>query len=293
MRQPRPNLLIRRRRALRLALLGFAGWSVRAASARQATLASAPLDLHGDWTGSLPGDVRAVIERTRAAALADLPLLSDRQPTALRVENRPSGNPAIWLHSAPATLAWIVLNVGPRDWCKLAYQFGHELGHVLANSWQSNAKPAAPCQWLEECVAEAFSIRSLRLLAEGWARHPPFPNDHAFARAILDYRGNLLTRYGETAGAQNARKDSRAWFAAQRVDLEQIGRATPATGAFVSPLLATLEADTACVADIGALNRWPERTALALPAYLDAWSNSCRDLGLAGYLPKALRHMLL
>jgi hypothetical protein len=292
---PRSKLdsFISRRQALRLALGGFAPGSVRAADARQTTLATAPLELRGDWSGSLLGDVRAVIERTRAACLADVPLLSDRQPTMLRVENRPSGNPAIWLHSDGATLAWIVVNVGPRDWCKLAYQSGHELGHVLANSWQSDAKPAAPCQWLEECVAESFSLRGLRLLAEGWAHHPPFANDHAFARAILAYRADLLARYGGIAGAQGARQDGPAWYAARRVELEQIGRATPAPGAFVPTLLATLEADKACVADIGALNRWSERTALPLPAYLDAWSKSCRDLGLPGYLPKALRQILV
>jgi hypothetical protein len=61
----------------------------------------------------------------------------------------------------------------------------------------------------------------------------------------------------------------------------------------VSPLLATLEADEASVADIGALNRWPGRSALVLPAYLDAWSTSCRELGATGRLPKALRGMLL
>lgn len=289
----RPPLLVGRRQALRLAFAGLAAWTVREAGARQNTLATVPIELAGDWQGSLPNDVRAVIARMRAACLADLPLLSDRQPTVLRVESRPSGNPAIWLHPDGAALAWIVVNVGPHDWCKLAYQFGHELGHVLANSWQSDAKPAAPCQWLEECVAEAFSIRGLRLLANGWARKPPFANDHAFARAILDYRTDLLTRYGEVANAQGIRQDSRAWFAAHRAELGQIGRATSAPGALVPTLLATLEADRDCVADIGALNRWPGRTALALPAYLDAWSTSCRQLGSTGRLPNTLRGMLL
>jgi hypothetical protein len=284
---------INRRKALRLALLGLSAWPLSRLDARQSTLAAAPIELGGTWSGSLPGDVGAVIERMRMACLNQVPLVSDRQPTALRIENRPTGNPAIWLHAEGATLAWIVVNVGPRDWCKLAYQFGHELGHVLANSWQSDARPAAPCQWLEECVAEAFSIRGLRLLAEGWARTPPFANDHAFARAILDYRADLLTRYGQVATTQGIRQDSRSWLAAHRAELEQTGRATSAPGALVSPLLATLEADEASVADIGALNRWPGRTALVLPAYLDAWSTSCRELGATGRLPKALRGMLL
>ena len=234
-----------------------------------------------------------MIERTRAASLADLPLLSDRQPKALRIENRPSGNPSIWLHDDAKLAAWIMVNVGERDWCKLAYQLGHELGHVLANSWERDAKPAAPCQWLEECVAESFSIRGLRLLAHSWAANPPFAHDQAFARAILDYRSDLLARYAEIARTQDIATDSRAWYRGHSTDLEQIGRAASAPGALVPALLKTLEADNACVADIGALNRWPGRTALPLPAYLDAWSASCRALGTSGGLPRALRGMLL
>ena len=48
-----------------------------------------------------------------------------------------------------------------RGWSKLAYQFGHELGHVTANSWQGNAKPARPRQWLEEAMVEALSLHGL------------------------------------------------------------------------------------------------------------------------------------
>ena len=36
----------------------------------------------------------------------------------------------------------------------LAYQFGHELGHVTANSWQPRGKPQLPSQWLEEAPVE-------------------------------------------------------------------------------------------------------------------------------------------
>ncbi len=142
-------------------------------------------------------------------------------------------------------------------------------------------------------MAEAFSIRGVRLLAESWARTPPFANDHAFARAILDYRADLLTRYGETATAQCIRQDSRAWFTAHRPDLEQIGHASSAPGAFVPSLVAVLEADHSSAADIGALNRWPGRTALALPAYLDTWSTSCHQIRAPGRLPNSLRQMLL
>jgi hypothetical protein len=31
---------------------------------------------------------------------------------------------ALWIHRETA---WIIVDIGARDWCNLAYQFGHEL----------------------------------------------------------------------------------------------------------------------------------------------------------------------
>ncbi len=86
-------------------------------------------------------------------------LVSDRQPNGLRIDEHPFGPPAIWLHSDPVDVAWIIVDIGQQDWSQLACQFGHELGHVMANSWRRDAKPATSCQWPEEAMVEAFSIR--------------------------------------------------------------------------------------------------------------------------------------
>ena len=40
---------------------------------------------------------------------------------------------------------------------------------MTANSWRANAKPGGPCQWLEEAMVEAFSLRGLALLADSWS----------------------------------------------------------------------------------------------------------------------------
>ena len=42
-------------------------------------------------------------------------------------------------------------------------------------------------RWLEECLAEAFAIRGLARLADGWERDPPFPSNSRYAQALRDY----------------------------------------------------------------------------------------------------------
>ena len=192
-------------------------------TAGDGTLATVPIEVMGDWGGSLPGSALTVVTRMRVVSLAGVRLPSDRQPGKLRVDSHTSGPPHIWLHFDGTPIAWIVVDIGPRDWSKLAYQFGHELGHVLCNSWGPDAKAANPCQWLEEALVESFSIRGLGLLADSWERNPPFPGNAAFGGAIRRYREDLLTKYRTFAAEVGADRGLVGWFAAQRAALETNG----------------------------------------------------------------------
>ena len=146
------------RRRLLLAFLATPPAATRGwARTNARSLAEAPIAVAGDWGRSLPGAALIVLQRMRAASLAGVPLLSPRQPERIRVENHLSGPPHIWLHFDDNPEARIVVDIGERDWSKLAYQFGHELGHVLANSWGRDSKPAPGSQWLEEALVETFA----------------------------------------------------------------------------------------------------------------------------------------
>jgi hypothetical protein len=255
------------------------------------TLLTAPLQLGGTWRGSAPTDAAAVIRRLRAACLSGGGLLSDRQPAKLRVDDRTGSNPAVWLHTDDPTTAWIIVIVSARDWCNLAYQFGHELGHVFCNSWQADAAPRNPCQWIEEALVEAFSLRGLGLLADDWQHAPPFSNDAAYAGSVRSYRDTILARYRKVALEEGVGAGFGAWFRAHAAFLDKHGSITAARGA-VSTMLDMLEGDAATIADMGALNRWPGRTGVPLNDHLDLWENSCAELHAPGRLPVRLRECL-
>jgi hypothetical protein len=255
------------------------------------TLLSAPVELAGDWGRMLPYAADQVVARMRHACLDNVRLVSDRQPTRLRVDEHTSGPPFIWLHPDGSSMAWIVVDVGERAWAQLAYQFGHELGHVFANSWQPHARPALPCQWLEEALVEAFSLRGLGWLADSWTRDPPFPHDSAFGGAIAGYRLDILRRYAELAAQQGGTADFAAWFAAHRETIEAEGGLGPFAQAAALTMLAEYgRAD--CVEAVGALNRWPGRSGVPLAEYLRSWEASCAELGASAELPTRVRGML-
>ena len=187
------NATLNRRRFLSALALAFAG----PADAREpaGSLATAPIAVGGDWGKAWPASALTVVQRMRDAALADVRLVSDQQPSRIQVNNHTSGPPHIWLHFDDQPVAEIGVDVGLQAWSQLAYQFGHELGHVLANSWKRDAKPALPCQWLEEALVETFSLRGLEHLARTWETNPPFTGDNAYGAAIARYKDNQLRVY--------------------------------------------------------------------------------------------------
>lgn len=256
-----------------------------------ATLLIAPIELAGDWGRMLPRSADQVVERMRHACLDGVRLLSDRQPTRLRVDEHPSGSPAVWLHPDGSSMAWIIVDIGERDWSKLAYQFGHELGHVMANSWQADAKPAPPCQWLEEAMVEAFSLRGLGRLATSWKENPPFAGDNAFGDAIAEYRENIIRGYAALAESQGLSRDAAAWFADHRSEIEIPGL-NPFAQAMSRTILTEYETAPGCVEALGALNRWPGRTGVPIAEYLKRWEASCAELQASPRLPVRLRELL-
>jgi hypothetical protein len=265
--------------------------SIAQATEAKVSLLSAPLEINGTWGGSLPDAARHVVLRMREACLSGVRLLSDRQPEKLRVDNHLDGPPAVWLHADQATTAWVIVDIDPRDWSKLAYQFGHELGHVLCNSWNAAAKPRPPCQWLEEAMVEAFSIRGLGILAVGWARDPPFAGDAPFASSIRQYRSDLVERYRK-AGGQPPSADLASWFQTYQATIEKEGGIHERLGPVLIAVLGEFESDKSCVEDLGALNRWPERSALPIADYLTKWQASCAEIKSSGKLPLRLKTWL-
>lgn len=255
------------------------------------TLLSAPIELAGDWAHMLRRAAAQVIERMRQACLDDVRLLSDRSPTRLRVDEHQSGPPSVWLHPDGSSVAWIIVDIGPQDWSKLAYQFGHELGHVMANSWQAHAKPTPPCQWLEELLVEAFSLRGLGRLAEGWKQNPPFAGDNSFGNSIAEYRQNIISQYAAGADERGFTRDPAGWFARGRTELEAGGLNSFAQAACPA-VLREYERTPSCVEALGALNRWPGRTGVPIEAYFHQWEASCVELQGSPLLPTRLRQML-
>jgi hypothetical protein len=257
----------------------------------QPNLLKDPLKLGGRWAGWDPQDAFVVISRMRDVCLEGIRLVSDEQPRELRVDEQHSGPPHVWLHQQNPDLAWVVVDFAALHWIQLAYQFGHELGHVLCNSWVWEAELKPPCRWLEESMVEAFSIHGLGLLADSWEQDPPFPHNAGYANAIRQYRQNLIMAYSRGPDGKPV-TDLAAWFHANRAALDGDHGLNKNQGPAIVAIQAEFARNKRYIEDMGALNRWPGRCGIPLEEYLAVWQISCAQLSAPGILPARLKVLL-
>jgi hypothetical protein len=79
----------------------------------------------------------------------------------------------------------IVVKLSTTDthWAQYAFQFAHELGHVLCR-FDDNVGQTL---WLEESLCELSSIYCLRQMAREWETRPPYPNWKGYAKHLAKY----------------------------------------------------------------------------------------------------------
>jgi hypothetical protein len=85
-----------------------------------------------------------------------------------------------------------------RRWAQMAFQFGHEFCHALAQhsaaakrSWHP---PRHANLWFEESMCEAGSLFVLRRLAIVWRSAPPYPQWQSYSSSMAQYASDRLAR---------------------------------------------------------------------------------------------------
>lgn len=83
-------------------------------------------------------------------------------------------------------------------WAQMAFQFGHEFCHALAQhsaaakrSWHP---PRHANLWFEESLCETASLFVLRRMAEAWKTDAPYPNWKSYAAMLAAYATERLAK---------------------------------------------------------------------------------------------------
>jgi hypothetical protein len=169
----------------------------------------------------------------------------------------------------------ILLTAKDRHWSQLAYQFAHELTHVLSN-FDNNAlrqsKQQDPNQWFEEALCEAASLFALKKMAATWEVSPPYESWKNYAPA--------LRRYAEEMKRESHRTLPNGMTLANWFDKnEQAVRTNPYQRSYneivATRLLALFEQHPDQWGAIAYLNQDSKVTTTDIREYLQRWYDCC------------------
>lgn len=210
-----------------------------------------------EWGGAVPEDVRRVL-RSAARALLDHVPAADLPP----LEIRATGGPIVLHERGDGGLVRIRLNTGGNLWSQYAYQFAHELCHVVC---RYDRDPTGN-QWFEESLCELASLFVLRRMAERWATEPPYPNWRDYAPHLADYATARIDAARLPEGTSLA-----DWYRANRTALGSVATDRQRNTVVAVALLPLFEAEPAHWAAVPFLNAAMPAGPQPFGEYLAEW----------------------
>ena len=145
--------------------------------------------LHADWGNARPADLRALLGDV--ASHLTRPLRAPLE-CAISVIAAPDADqvPRTRYRKSTQDPFVIQLTAKGKHWCQYAYQFSHELCHVISDYERLGEE--TPNGWFHESICELASVFTLRRMAERWITNAPFGNWSDYADALARYTEDLL-----------------------------------------------------------------------------------------------------
>jgi hypothetical protein len=216
------------------------------------------------WGDAAPADIAKVLQSAGGSLTAHVPGLK-LPPIEV---SRSKDSPIVLFERGPAGEIRVRLSAEDRRWAQFAFQFAHEMGHILCGY----ADYPNPNKWFEETVCETASLFALGRMGETWATAPPYPNWASYAPALRKYRDERTAAAGlpkETALAD--------WFREREASLRKDGTQRELNLAMATALLSLFEEAPEAWAAVATLNKVRGDASRSFADYLRDWSRSAPE----------------
>jgi hypothetical protein len=258
------------REIARRAAVFFVGWMVLVAVAgcstftlREPSAEAITIEVAPGWGEARTEDVGAVLASVASELLRFVPL---ERPVAVVVHNSGEG-PTVRYRRAQGTFV-VLVHIDGRRWAQLAYQFSHELCHILSNYHRRNRAGGDANGWFEEALCEAVSFFALARMAESWRTRPPYPNWQSYSAHLSSY---LEAMVGDEASQLPSGTSLADWFAENERMLVENRYDRPGYAVAALHLYRRLLDEPEMLGSIAYLNRWGGDGTEDLCGYLSAW----------------------
>ncbi len=264
-----PTPLSRRRFLVTLAAASVTAPRVALCAAEKAAL-EILVDKDG-WGAALPADVHTVLLAAAQEIWRWCPGQLIRPISVYHREDFPQTD---FLHDWRGRIR-IGLASEETRWAQMAFQFGHEFCHALAQhsaaakrSWHP---PRHANLWFEECVCETSSLFVLQKLAIAWRAEPPFPQWRTYSGALADYATERLARPDHQLSPDQSFHD---WFGKNEPSLRENPALRARNVIVARQLLPLFEAEPAGWESICYLNLGLRKQGKLLAQHLNEWQSA-------------------
>lgn len=242
--------------------------------------------LEGGWGNVRTQDIETVLYSVAAVLFEHFPgkrlnpilvAHSDKQPLTL-YEKGPNNEYQVYLTPKDG------------DWAQYAYEFAHELTHILTNYERHAYSGMTPHnQWFEEALCEVASLYVLKRLAFAWEVSPPYPHWAAYAPSFEKYVERFLNERHRRLPPATALA---TWFAQNEQELARNPYLRVHNEVVANLLMPLFEESPHLWEAIGYLNL--ESKGASFRDYMQAWHanapEECKDIiqymiALFGILP--------
>ena len=232
--------------------------------------------VNGNWGGTSLSAVRSVLD-SAASVLCDA--FEKRADAPIRVAwwSQP---PRVFHDYRPYEI-----RISARDtyWCQYAYQFSHELCHVLVNYDRTRDHRH---KWFEESLCELAALFVLRRLPAVWKDRPP--PEIVDAVAFAPHFGTYAKDVAKVDFASD-RADLPAWLP-KHLDLLEADRYNRKRNRIVAvAFLDRFLDDPSLWRDCGWLNCWNASADRSFADHLDSWTARLHEQGLTARTPDLIK----
>ncbi len=163
-------------------------------------------------------------------------------------------------------------------WSQYAFQFAHELTHVLARHTREPARAGyrehRPNLWLEESICETASLFALRAMAKEWEQQAPYPNWSSYAPSLSGYAQQRLEASWKVLAKD---KPIGPWLKIHEPAMRKDSVIRDFNNVIAARLLPLFEAEPSGWEAVGYLNlgKRGNEARLSLADHLADWRNAC------------------
>lgn len=144
----------------------------------------------GGWGGAQRESIETILYAVADELLSRLP----KKLSAPIVVTHTDSNPVALYERGPAGEYQVHLHARGENWHLYAYEFAHELCHILSNHDANVSHDEKKYnQWFEETLCETASLFALKNLASTWEAAPPEPKWQEAAKKFRRFFDHLVS----------------------------------------------------------------------------------------------------